>query len=213
MKRLASICRADLGDVAAMALVAPTAVSSAAVDTADASIPVDPVTTLEMHATANCVKADKPIVTSRRRPTCSRRTARSDFPRDVLGAADHHAATMDRSVYLDSDFDAPNTRMFKSQWTDVEFSDDLLRRRTAREVHAARQHLAPPTGRTGQPQTDADYIVCSHIQVVYAGVNLTSPDACAQTTYSLRASVCRSRRPEAAFRTCHDERARLTYMQ
>ena len=37
---------------------------------------------------------------------------------------------------------------------------------------------------TGLPKTDADYIVCAHIQVVYAGVNLTSPDACAQTTYS-----------------------------
>ena len=37
---------------------------------------------------------------------------------------------------------------------------------------------------TGQPKTDADYIVCSHIQVVYNGVNITTPDACAQTTYS-----------------------------
>ena len=33
-------------------------------------------------------------------------------------------------------------------------------------------------------QTDADYIVCAFIQVVYGGVNLTTPTACAQTTYS-----------------------------
>ena len=37
---------------------------------------------------------------------------------------------------------------------------------------------------TGQPKTDAGYIVCAHIQIVYGGVNLTSPDACAQTTYA-----------------------------
>jgi hypothetical protein len=30
----------------------------------------------------------------------------------------------------------------------------------------------------------ADVIACAHIQVVYAGVNITSPDACAQTTFS-----------------------------
>ena len=36
---------------------------------------------------------------------------------------------------------------------------------------------------TGQPKTDADFIACAYIQVVYGGVNLTSPTACAQTTY------------------------------
>ena len=41
----------------------------------------------------------------------------------------------------------------------------------------------PTDWTTGQPKTDADFIVCSYIQVVYGGVNLTSPTACAQTTY------------------------------
>jgi hypothetical protein len=27
-------------------------------------------------------------------------------------------------------------------------------------------------------------IVCTHIQVVYSGVNITSPSTCAQTTFS-----------------------------
>jgi len=31
---------------------------------------------------------------------------------------------------------------------------------------------------------EADVIACSHIQVVYSGVNITSPDTCAQTTFS-----------------------------
>ena len=42
----------------------------------------------------------------------------------------------------------------------------------------------PTDWSTGQPTTDAAFIACSHIQVVYAGVNLTTPEACAQTTFS-----------------------------
>ena len=38
----------------------------------------------------------------------------------------------------------------------------------------------PPTGAPADPNTAATFIACSHIQVVYAGVNLTTPDACAQ---------------------------------
>jgi hypothetical protein len=37
---------------------------------------------------------------------------------------------------------------------------------------------------TGQPKTDVNVIVCTHIQVVYTGVNTTSPSTCAQTTFS-----------------------------
>ena len=35
-----------------------------------------------------------------------------------------------------------------------------------------------------QPKTDVTVIVCTHIQVVYSGVNTTSPATCAQTTFS-----------------------------
>ena len=37
---------------------------------------------------------------------------------------------------------------------------------------------------TGQPKTDVNVIVCTHIQVVYSGINTTSPSTCAQTTFS-----------------------------
>ena len=36
---------------------------------------------------------------------------------------------------------------------------------------------------TGQPKTDANVIVCTHVQVVYSGVNLTTPSTCAQTVF------------------------------
>jgi len=38
--------------------------------------------------------------------------------------------------------------------------------------------------RTGQPRTDVPVIVCTHIQVVYSGVNITSPSTCAQANFS-----------------------------
>ncbi|MGV3698872.1 hypothetical protein [Mycolicibacterium sp. PO1] len=42
---------------------------------------------------------------------------------------------------------------------------------------------APTQWSTGLPATGSDFIACSQIQVVYSGVNLTTPTACAQTTF------------------------------
>ena len=58
MKRFASALAVIPAAWLALTLVTPTPISAGATDTADASIPVDPVTTLEMHTTANCVKAE-----------------------------------------------------------------------------------------------------------------------------------------------------------
>ena len=38
--------------------------------------------------------------------------------------------------------------------------------------------------RTGQPSLDVNVIACTHIQVVYSGVNITSPSTCAQANFS-----------------------------
>ncbi|MBS9533157.1 hypothetical protein KIH27_06075 [Mycobacterium sp. M1] len=37
---------------------------------------------------------------------------------------------------------------------------------------------------TGLPKSDANVIVCTHVQVVYPGVNLMTPSTCAVTTFS-----------------------------
>lgn len=37
---------------------------------------------------------------------------------------------------------------------------------------------------SGQPRTNERVIVCTHIQAVYSGVNITSPSTCAQTAFS-----------------------------
>jgi hypothetical protein len=36
----------------------------------------------------------------------------------------------------------------------------------------------------GRTDTQTPFFACSQIQVVYGGVNLTTPTACAQTTFS-----------------------------
>ena len=177
MKRFASILAVVSATWLTLALVAPTAESSAAIDTADASIPVDAVTTLEMHATANCIKAEGNCLFNT--------SANLRVPEGPIGFPDMWARqtttlrTMHRDVYLEADFDAPNTRLFKSL-TDVEFTTIYFGGGPV-EFHG---NARPTDWHTGQPAMNSDFIVCSHIQVVYAGVNLTSPDACAQTTFN-----------------------------
>ena len=51
----------------------------------------------------------------------------------------------------------------------------LLRRRADRALPRSTAVRCPPTGAPGEPTTGADFIACSQIQVVYGGVNLTTP--------------------------------------
>jgi hypothetical protein len=179
-KRLAGVVAAISATWLTLALVTPFAVSSAAVDTADASIPVDAATTLEIHVTANCITAEA---------NCLYNTAFNlrapegpiGCPGDLWARQTTTLRTMDRGVYLESDFDAPNTRLFKSL-TDVELTT-IYFGGGAPEKFQLHGNTWPTDWRTGQPRTDTPVIVCAHVQVVYAGVNLTSPDACAQASF------------------------------
>ncbi|CAA0080792.1 Uncharacterised protein [Mycolicibacterium vanbaalenii] len=166
---------------AALALFASAPGAQAAVDTADASIPVDPVTAIEVHTTADCVRAVNQCFFT---ASANLRTPAGaiGFPDDLWARQTTTLRSMDRSVYLDSSFVGENTRMFKSigpvEFTTIYFGGGPV------EKYQLRGNTWPTDWSTGQPKLDADYIVCSHIQVVYAGVNLTTPDACSQTTFS-----------------------------
>ena len=164
----------------ALAVVTPTAQSLAAQNAATSSIPVDGFNTLEMHTTANCVKADNQcyFTTTANFLTPDGPTG---FPNDFYAKQTTTLRSSDRLTYLDSDFDAPNTRMFKSI-SDNEFATVYFGGGPP-EKFTLRGNTRTTDWGTGQPKTDGDYIVCAHITIVYANVNLTSPDACAQTTY------------------------------
>jgi hypothetical protein len=80
---------------------------------------------------------------------------------------------------MDADFDAANTRMLKSIG-DTEFATVYF----AGNAPVMQGSARTVDWQTGQPNTEAGFIACSFIQVVYGGINLTTPTACAQTTYS-----------------------------
>ena len=181
MKRLTGMLAVIAAIWLTLALVTPTAPSMAAIDTANSSIPVNPAQSIEMHATANCVTAEG---------TCYFDTAANlrapegviGFPGDTYGRQSTTLRTMDRSVYINFNYDMTNTRSFKSL-TDVVFQTVFFGGGPP-EKFTWRGQAYPVDSRTGQPRTDVPLIVCSHIQVVYAGVNLTTPDACAQAAFS-----------------------------
>lgn len=160
--------------------LSPMAQSSAAADTADASIPVNPIDTLQVHASANCVRADAQCYFTASANLLTP-NGPAGFPADLWARQTTTLRSMDKMVYLDSDFDAPDTRMFKSIGP-VEFTT-IYTGAGPVERYQIHGNTWPTDWATGQAKLDADYIVCTHIQVVYAGVNVTSPDACAQTTF------------------------------
>jgi len=181
VKRLSGLLGAIAAAWLTLALVAPTPVATAAIETANASIPVDPATSLEMQVSANCIAAEG---------TCFFDTSANlrgphgitGFPGDLWARQTTTLRTMDRSVYVDAKSTAPDTRMFKSL-TDVEFTTIYFGGGPPERFRLHGQSW-PVDSRTGTPRTDVPLIVCAHIQVVYSGVNITSPDACAQAAFS-----------------------------
>jgi hypothetical protein len=178
MKRLAGIAALASTTLLTLALVTSTT-ASAAENSATASIP-DDVTTLEVHATANCVKADGQCYF-----TSSANLLTPDgptgFPPQFYARQNTTVRSTDRMVYLDSDFNAPNTRMFKSIGS-VEFSTVYFDGGPP-EKFTLHGNTRTTDWATGRPKLDANFIACTYIQVVYANINLTSPSACATTTY------------------------------
>ena len=91
MKRLASVLAAVSTTWLTLALVTPTTVASAALDTADTSFPINEFTQLEVHTTANCVLADNRCyfhaAANLRSPEGADRV-----PARPLGSPDHHPA-------------------------------------------------------------------------------------------------------------------------
>ena len=181
MKRLAGSLAAVSAALLALGAVTPAPQATAAANTATASIPIDDVTSIEIHVTANCVKADNQCyfdtAANLRAPD-----GPAPFPDDVYIKQNTTVRSTNRLVYVaDADFSAPNTRMFKSIG-DVEYATVYFGGGPP-EKFMLHGNSHTVDWSTGQPRTDAGFIACSYILVVYAGVNLTTPTACAQTTY------------------------------
>ena len=160
------------------ALVIPMAPASGAENTATKGIATNEFDTAQIHVTANCVKADNKCYFNTVADLLTP-DGTTGFPPDFYGRQNTTIRSTNRLVYIDADFDAANTRMLKSI-SDTEFATVYFAGNAPVMQGAART----VDWETGQPNTQAGFIACSFIQVVYGGINLTTPTACAQTTYS-----------------------------
>jgi hypothetical protein len=162
-----------------LALITP-AVAPAASDNTDSSFPLPDGTQLEVHTTANCVSAERQCYFT---ASANRRAGDrvEGFPAGLWARQTTTIRSSDRLNWLETQVVADNTRVYKAggkrEITTIYFGGGPP------EKYRVTGTTQPTDFTTGQPMLDADYIVCAWIQVVYPGVNITSPETCAQTTF------------------------------
>jgi hypothetical protein len=181
MKRLSSLFGSLCAGVMMVLALWTPAVSSAAADDDSRLFPLPDGTSLEMRVTLTCPLPDKQcyFTTQAQR---RRGDAVEGFPGDLWARQTTTLRSMNETSYLETLVVAQNTRVFKAggtrEITTIYFGGGPP------EKYFISGQIQPTQWQTGQPMLDADVIACAHIQVVYAGVNITSPDSCAQTTFS-----------------------------
>ena len=176
------------------AVLTQPATATAAANTATTSIPVDPASQIEMHVTANCADNRCTFNTAADLMTPDGPTG---FPGDTWARQTITLRSSDRNVWQEASCSAPSgnprevkganhdnvlSKMFKAP-TNVEISVTYF---GGGPIESFRPTVTrcPPTGAPDSRTPRPTSIACSQIQVVYAGVNLTTPTACAQTTFS-----------------------------
>jgi hypothetical protein len=181
MKRLVTVLAAVTVAGLLIGGLRSPAVSSAASNNGDSSFPLPDGTLLEVHVTANCPLADKQCYFT----VAADRRAGDEiqgFPGDLWARQTTTLRSSNRLNNLETQVVAANTRQFKEmgrrEITTIYFGGGPP------EKYQISGQTQPTDWQTGLPMLNADYIVCAEIQVVYSGVNITSPTTCAQTTFS-----------------------------
>jgi hypothetical protein len=174
-------------------LTQPT-LASAASNSAVTSIPVDPATQIEMHVNADCAGTRCTFNTTANLLTPDGPTG---FPGDTWARQTITIRSSDRTVWQETGYSAPSgtpradkganhdnvlSKMYKTL-NDVEISVTTFGGGPIERFQVDGDSV-PTDWHTGQPNTKANFIACSQIQVVYGGVNLTTPTACATTIFS-----------------------------
>ncbi|BBZ02490.1 hypothetical protein MCHIJ_19270 [Mycolicibacterium chitae] len=178
--------------LAGLGLSAP---ASAGSDGAVSSIPVDGATQLEMHLNADCVAAEGKCFFNTRANLLTPNGPVA-LPGDTWARQTITLRSMDRNVWQEAEYSAPAgtprttkganhdnvlSKMYRSL-NNVEISITYFGGGSL-ERFSVDGHSVPTDWNTGRPATGADFIACSTIHVVYGGVNLTSPNACAHTGF------------------------------
>lgn len=176
----------------ATALMSPVT-AAAAVNSADAFVPVDDDTKIQIHVTANCAGG-----------ACTFNTATNlvvggnpvPLPPNTWARENITLRSSNRDVYQDVSYSAPTGAppINRGSWNGPVNSRQLKSQNSALvsvtfngggtfEEFAVDGTSLPLDVRTGRPNTDANFIACADIQVTYPGVNLTTPTACATTHF------------------------------
>lgn len=180
---------------ASLAAVVSPAVASAAVNSATSSIP-GPGGTVEMHATANCVLADGRCYFNTQTNLLTP-GGPTGMPGDTWARQTITLRSTDRDVWQESSYSAPAGMPLESKGAN---HDNVLSKayRALNDVEISLTYFGggpierfkvdgistPIDWASGRPNTEAGFIACSRIQVVYGGANITTPPACAQATFS-----------------------------
>ncbi|MGV0744322.1 hypothetical protein [Mycolicibacterium sp. XJ870] len=188
MIRLATVSAATV----LTAVLAHPATATAAVNSATTSIPT-PDGILEMHVTADCAAG-----------RCSFNTqANLLTPQGPIGLPGNTWArqtitlrSTSRDVWQEVSYSAPAGMPRETKGAN---HDNVLSRqlKATNNVEISVTYFGggplerfkvdgesvPIDWKSGRPNTDADFIACTQVQAVYGGWNLTTPTACAQTTF------------------------------
>ncbi|MBY0442825.1 MAG: hypothetical protein K2Q25_11945 [Mycobacteriaceae bacterium] len=154
----------------------------AASNTVTTLLAVDGDNQLETHAFVNCHSSSSScefiVGADLRTPDTV-----TGFPPDLWARQTTEFRSSNRLAYLDVHVtDPPWNRVQKAGGQDV--STTIYLGEGPPDRYQTVGTIDSTDWQTGQPRTDETVIVCTHVQVVYAGVNLTSPSTCAQTSFS-----------------------------
>jgi hypothetical protein len=167
--------------VGGMLTFLPSPIAAAASNTATTLFPLDGPNQLETHAFLNCFKADGhcdfTVGADMQTPG-----GVTGFPPGLWARQTTEVRSPNRLAYLDTHasglFERVHMAMGSDEITTVYFGDGPP------DKYQTSGRIDSTDWQTGQPKTDISVIACTHIQVVYSGVNITSPSTCAQTTFS-----------------------------
>ncbi|QNI08808.1 hypothetical protein GAN17_23055 [Mycobacterium kubicae] len=166
--------------VGLMVALSATPMAAAGTNTATTLFPVDEANQLETRAVVNCHgngSCDFLAGTNLRTPE-----GPAGFPSDLWARQTTEIRSTNRLAYLDAHATGQFERVFKEGGNDV--ITTVYFGEGPPDKYQTTGVIDSTSWSTGQPMTNVNVIVCTHTQVVYSGVNLTTPSTCAQTNFS-----------------------------
>jgi hypothetical protein len=170
-----------LAGVGLMLVLTPPAVAPAAGNNATTMTPLPDGTQLETFSRLDCHPANGSCDFT---VGADRKSADGviGFPNDLWSRQSTTIRPTSRTAYLDVHATAQYDRVMKDGGSDevttIYMGEGPLEKyQTVGRIDATDWH-------TGQPRLNINVISCTHIQVVYTGVNVTSPSTCAQANFS-----------------------------